>query len=286
MTRIAYITRKDSSRRKANALLTTSITNLLVLNVKEFNKLLENGSTFDMIYLESEISDIEHGPTEARASQWWNQVYSRSKLTLPISKDLMVNILLKHYANSLQDIMLPRTVVFTTQNKSYWKQLWKSTVHNSRGQRRLKPSLNNSGRGHLTTAIWKGMSPASSALYFIQKELSRCPNGVVICQSSVRPFVETKIVMFRSEIAHVCGPNPESSSSNNVLKRVMAHLSTFSPELPDVWRLDLVLHNNSVYLNEIEIIGAEYIFCDSTGSKINLQNAVTSERIKNLLTVC
>lgn len=201
------------------------------------------------IFLVNELSDHKLDCTEDEISKWIEHVYSTARSVKPTSSTMLKSQLLKLYTLDLVHLMLPGTTIITKQNPLSY------STFNSFGNVdiRLKPSLQNSGRGHLVTRCFQ------EATAFVEQRLDIMPSGVIIMQRNLRRFTEFSYACTPSKTFLCNGHVSESAVFTFDKDRILNAVRKYLPRpLPALWRVDMVALYGTLYLNELEIVGAEY----------------------------
>ena len=265
-----FVTSKRPEIKKIYNAIQQNFKECAITNVKDFDPCQD----YRLVYLNYEISDAQTLLTEDDFCAWADSVYQPFRVVLLINKRLLVNICLKQYAITLQSYMMPGTVVFTSSNSDQWL-----TMLSTRSSlNHLKPSLANSGRGHCITKNKK------VAIEFIRRNLDRVPSGVVISQPHHRNFMESKFVLHGSRIVDNVYPIDCLRYVQSIAPTIIEYFGSLGmPVAPDVWRIDVVHGNeHNFYLNEIEIVGAEYKFITKEGLILDFRDDVAQSKIQSI----
>ena len=210
------------------------------------------------VYLHCDILEAVKDITEKYCVEWFQSMRTACRSLEPLSGPAYLCFSMKTYAVELAHFFLPGSRVAQQMGYRLSETAFQAMAKlSSNGKVRLKPSLRHSKHGQKMTGVYK------SASQFCGTTWKNSPNAVVICQPNISPFIEVKFACFGSELCPFI--DPESLFFQKYRKRihqlfgaVLVFLQKKFGHVPPLWRLDLVLHEEELYLNEIESPGALY----------------------------
>ena len=226
-----------------------------------------------ILYLREELSDFRC-VSDAFYKRWLNRCASNYTLLLP-SQQMVTYIISKAYAKHLSCLMLPGTTVLTQPvTPESFSSIFKLMRTELITKVLFKPGYSWGGKRQFIAK-----SSTQAALRKVNALIEKF--GLVIVQpyiphrSSMTCFLEYKFPVLHGELSvtklqAVAKDSKDESPlrtchifAQTYLRRIeqCIQLQTCS-KLPSAWRMDVVYvpHLDAAFLNEIELVGAEYEF--------------------------
>ena len=236
------------------------------------------------VYLHADIIETDKNITEDAVVEWYKSVYNLCNVVEPLCRTGGMYFGMKWYAVDFVGLMMPGTVVLSSQSFTEFTEdtFLRTTALSSCGRVHLKPSLRHTGNGHRRTGKFASVGK------FCREVWSWSTNAVIVCQPHISPFRELKFICIGRNFQPFFDEEGDvfrnhSGQIRAIFRRVLIGLQQKLSQIPPLWRMDLVIHNGTVYLNEIECTGAYYRMV--AGNKIVDFNNLAAQSVADYLSL-